>query len=190
MTKKIENWFGEKTLCHFCWFQFLGSARSKIGRIQNKLEAKISHAYCVSLRRKLKKGADIALPKNLIFHFLSKTPIWAKNGSPAPQGSKEKIIGMYQEVTQFIFIFISAKKNAVEFFWSAHAGIYVQTSVKQVKFWGASIFEQFDLRKSIYLKRKPCIVANEWSLLIGRISVLRACYIRIVRPDPYGSPCS
>ena len=39
------------------------------------------------------------MPKNLIFHFLSQTPILTKNGSPAPQGgAEEKIIGMYQEV--------------------------------------------------------------------------------------------
>ena len=30
------------------------------------------------------------MPKNLIFHFLSKTPILTKNGSPAPQGGQRK----------------------------------------------------------------------------------------------------
>ena len=41
------------------------------------------------------------MAKNLIFHFLSKTPILTKNGSPAPQGgAEEKIISIYQEVVQ------------------------------------------------------------------------------------------
>ena len=39
------------------------------------------------------------------------------------------------------------------------------------------------------LKRKPNIVAIECRFEIGRISVARACEIKIVRPDLYGTPC-
>ena len=42
----------------------------------------------------------------------------------------------------------------------------------------------------VYLKRKPYIVVNDFSFEIGRISVMRVCEIRIVRPILYGSPCT
>ena len=44
-----------------------------------------------------------------------------------------------------------------------------------------------------YLKRKLCIVVNECSFEIGRISVTRFCEIKIVapvRPVIYGAPCN
>ena len=41
----------------------------------------------------------------------------------------------------------------------------------------------------MYLKRKLCTVANECSFEIGRITVLRACVIKRVRLDLYGTPC-
>ena len=48
----------------------------------------------------------------------------------------------------------------------------------------------FDDTWVIYLKRKLCVVANECSFEIGRISVIRACEIKRVRPNIYGGPCS
>ena len=88
--KKSKIDWGAKILCHFFLFQFLGSAGPKNGRIQKKWVAKFFYYYCVSMRPKLKKVVYITMPKNLIFHFLSKTPILTKNGSPAPQGGQRK----------------------------------------------------------------------------------------------------
>ena len=42
----------------------------------------------------------------------------------------------------------------------------------------------------MYLKRKLCIVANEFSFEIGRISVMRACVLYRARPILYGTPCN
>ena len=88
--KKSKIDWGAKILCHFFWFQFLGSAGPKNGRIKKKWVANFFYYYCVIMRPKLKKIAYIALAKNLIFHFFSKNPILTKNGSPAPQGGQRK----------------------------------------------------------------------------------------------------
>ena len=42
----------------------------------------------------------------------------------------------------------------------------------------------------MYLKRMLCIVANELSFEIGRISVMRVCENKRVRPHIYGGPCT
>ena len=42
----------------------------------------------------------------------------------------------------------------------------------------------------MYLKIKLCKIANDCSFEIGRISVMRACEIKRVRADLYGSPCT
>ena len=41
----------------------------------------------------------------------------------------------------------------------------------------------------MYLKRKLCIVVNECSYEIGRISVMIFREIKMVPPDLYGAPC-
>ena len=41
----------------------------------------------------------------------------------------------------------------------------------------------------MFLKRKFFIIENEYSVDIGRISVIRACVIKRVRPILYGPPC-
>ena len=48
---------------------------------------------------------------------------------------------------------------------------------------------QLTKERVMYLKRKLCIVENELSFEIGRISFRRACEIKRVRLDLYGSPC-
>ena len=45
-------------------------------------------------------------------------------------------------------------------------------------------------KKFYYLKRKLCIVANECSFEIGRISVMRVREIKRVHPNLYGAPCT
>ena len=88
-------------LCHFFWFQFLASAGPKNGRIQKNGWQNFSTIIVLVWGQSWKKVVYIAMAKNLIFHFLSKTPILTKNGSPAPQGgAEEKIISIYQEVVQ------------------------------------------------------------------------------------------
>ena len=41
----------------------------------------------------------------------------------------------------------------------------------------------------MYLKRKPNIVANECSFEIGKISNMKACMVKVVRPILSGTPC-
>ena len=130
--KKSKIDWGAKMLCHFFWFQFLGSAGPKNGRIQKKWVAKFFYYYCVSMRPKLKKVVYITMPKNLIFHFLSKTPILAKKGPPVPlEGSGGEIwlpIGLFFTGHSYKPI----KSKIKNFCWPAHACIYVRSSVKQL----------------------------------------------------------
>ena len=48
---------------------------------------------------------------------------------------------------------------------------------------------QLTQERGIYLKRKLCIVANECSFEIRRISIIRACEIKRVHPNLYGVSC-
>ena len=41
-----------------------------------------------------------------------------------------------------------------------------------------------------YLKRKLCSIENEYNFEIGKIFVMRACEIKRVKADLYGSPCT
>ena len=43
--------------------------------------------------------------------------------------------------------------------------------------------------RDVYSKRKLCIVVNECSYEIGRISVMIFREIKMVPPDLYGAPC-
>ena len=131
--KKSKIDWGAKMLCHFFWFQFLGSAGPKNGRIQKKWVAKFFYYYCVSMRPKLKKVVYITMPKNLIFHFLSKTPILAKKGPPVPlEGSGGEIwllIGLFFTGHSYKPI----KSKIKNFCWPVHACIYVRSSVNIAK---------------------------------------------------------
>ena len=49
---------------------------------------------------------------------------------------------------------------------------------------------QLTQERVVYLKRKLCIDTNECSFKIGRISFMRACVIKKVRPILYGAPCT
>ena len=133
--KKSKIDWGAKMLCHFFWFQFLGSAGPKNGRIQKKWVAKFFYYYCVSMRPKLKKVVYITMPKNLIFHFLSKTPILAKKGPPVPlEGSGGEIwlpIGLFFTGHSYKPI----KSKIKNFCWPVRACIYVRRSVNNVKSW-------------------------------------------------------
>ena len=42
----------------------------------------------------------------------------------------------------------------------------------------------------MYLKIMLCVVVNEFSFEIGRISDMRAFEIKRVRPNLYGAPCN
>ena len=72
------------------------------------------------------------MPKNLIFHFLSKTPILTKNGSPAPQGGSG---GEILPPIGFIFTghsYKPIKSKTKNFCWPVRACIYVRSSVKHL----------------------------------------------------------
>ena len=84
--KKSKIDWGAKILCHFFWFQFLGSAGPKNGPIQKKWVAKFFYYYCVSMRPKLKKIAYLILPEHFIFSFSYKTPYLGQKGPPCPTG--------------------------------------------------------------------------------------------------------
>ena len=84
--KKIKNWLGGKNVMPLFLISVFGLCRTKKWPDPKKWVAKFFYYYCVSMRPKLKKVVYITMPKNLIFHFLSKTPILAKNGSPCPTG--------------------------------------------------------------------------------------------------------
>ena len=63
------------------------------------------------------------------------------------------------------------------FFWTSHfdnSPFLSQLTYKQ---------------RVIYPKRKLCIVGNECSFEIGRISVMRVRQIKRVHPNLYGAPC-
>ena len=81
---------GQKCYATFSDFSFWALPDQKMAGSKKKWVAKFFYYYCVSMRPKLKKVVYITMPKNLIFHFLSKTPILAKNGSPVPQGGQRK----------------------------------------------------------------------------------------------------
>ena len=58
------------------------------------------------------------------------------------------------------------------------------------KFDDSPFLSQLTQERFIYLKRKLCIIANEFSFEIGKISLMRACTIKRVRPNLYGAPCN
>ena len=73
------------------------------------------------------------MPKNLIFHFLSKTPIWAKKDPPVPlEGSGGEI----SPPIGFLFTghsYKPIKSKIKNFCWPVHACIYVRSSVKRFR---------------------------------------------------------
>ena len=58
-----------------------------------------------------------------------------------------------------------------------------------LNFDNSPFLSQLTKEKVTYLKRKLSIVANECSFEIGRISIMRACEIKRVTTNLYGSPC-
>ena len=71
------------------------------------------------------------MPKNLIFHFLSKTPIWAKKDPPVPlEGSGGEI----SPPIGFLFTghsYKPIKSKIKNFCWPVQTCIYVRSSVKK-----------------------------------------------------------
>ena len=82
--------------------------------------------------------------------------------------------------------------------WLQNQIVACETSKKHLfqtfLFWTSNFedspfLSQFTQKRVLYLKRKLCVVANECSFEIGRISIMRAFEIKRVRADLYGSPC-
>ena len=67
----------------------------------------------------------------------------------------------------------------------------LQTFLFWTSFYDNSLFlSPLTKKRVIYLKRKLCLIVNEYSIEIGSISVMRAYVIKRVPANFYGSPCT
>ena len=89
--KKIKNWLGGKNVMPLFLILVFGLCRTKKWPDPKKNGwQNFSTIIVLVWGQSWKKVVYITMPKYLIFHFLSKTPILTKNGSPAPQGGQRK----------------------------------------------------------------------------------------------------
>ena len=128
--KKSKIDWGAKILCHFFWFQFLGSAGPKIGRIQKNGWQNFSTIIVLVWGQSWKKIAYIILPEYFIFSFSYKTPYLGQKGPPCPTGG---VRGEIWPLMGFLFTghsYKPIKSKTKNFFWPVRACIYVRSSVK------------------------------------------------------------
>ena len=126
---------GQKCYATFSDFNFWALPDQKTAGSQKNVWQNFSTIIVLVWGQSWKKVVYITMPKYLIFHFLSKTPILAKKGPPVPlEGSGGEIwlpIGLFFTGHSYKPI----KTRIKNFCWPVHACIYVRSSVKWAVLW-------------------------------------------------------